>query len=356
MKRLVAFLLAIFGIAAGAFVFMFFRYSVTPKNQAQSTPVIIEVSKKSTLSEVAKTLAENGVIENETAFRWLGRLTRRGARLRQGEYSVSASLSPAQIFEILSSGKSIAHSLTITEGSNLYEIAAEIEEKGIGEKSRVIEICKNRAKLKEFGIDEPDAVSFEGFLFPDTYAYNKFSKPEELLHQMVRKALSLWGEKERLRAQEIGMSRYQVLTLASIIEKETGARSERPLISGVFHNRLRIRMRLQSDPTTIYGIWERYSGNLHRSDLLEATPYNTYAISALPIGPIGNPGRESIQAALYPAQTEALFFVSRNDGTHVFSKSLADHNRAVRDFQINSKAREGKSWRQLKPSEAARTH
>lgn len=356
MNRILGLLLALLGIVAAFLVFAFFRFAITPKTQETSPPVVIEVSKKSTISEVAKDLAEKGVIESETAFRWLGRLTRRGAKLRQGEYAVSASQSPMRIYEILSSGKSILHSLTIPEGTNMYEIAGFVEEKGIAEKAKFLEICKSRSRLREFGIDDADAVSFEGYLFPDTYAYNKFSKVDDLIRQMVRKLLSLWGEKERLRAAELGMSRYQVLTLASIIEKETGARSERPLISGVFHNRLKKRMRLQSDPTTIYGIWERYAGNLHRSDLTEPTPYNTYTVAALPMGPIGNPGRESIQAALYPAETEALYFVSRNDGTHIFSKTLNDHNRAVRDFQINSKAREGKSWRQLKPIESLRTH
>lgn len=356
MNRLLGLFLALFGIAAGTVVFMFFRFAVTPHVRGVAPQSVIEVSKKSTLSDIAKSLSEKGIIEDEVAFRWLGRLTRRGAKLRQGEYAVSASLSPFQIYEILTSGKSVTHSFTIPEGSNMYEIADAIEAKGIGEKTRFIENCKNRAKLKEFGIDDQDAVSFEGYLFPDTYAYNKFSKTDELMHQMVRKFISLWGEKEKSRARQLGMTRYQVLTLASIIEKETGARSERPLISGVFHNRLKKRMRLQSDPTTIYGIWERYSGNLHRSDLLESTPYNTYTVAALPLGPIGNPGRESIEAALYPAETEAIYFVSRNDGTHIFSKTLAEHNRAVRDFQINSKAREGKSWRQLNPSESVRSH
>lgn len=143
------------------------------------------------------------------------------------------------------------------------------------------------------------------------------------------------------------MSRYEVLTLASMIEKETGAPQERPVISSVFHNRLTRKMKLQSDPTTIYGIWDHFDGNLHKADMASDTPYNTYVVPALPLGPISNPGKASIQAALYPASTEYLYFVSHNDGTHEFTRTYEDHLSAVRKFQLDPKAREGKSWRDL---------
>jgi UPF0755 protein len=145
----------------------------------------------------------------------------------------------------------------------------------------------------------------------------------------------------------LGLSRREVIILASVVEKETGAGFERPMIASVFYNRLKKKMRLQSDPTTIYGIWENYSGNLRRSDLLQKTPYNTYAIPALPAGPISNPNPESIKAVLYPAETEYLYFVSKNDGTHIFSKTYAEHAAHVRETQLDPKAREGKSWRDL---------
>lgn len=139
-----------------------------------------------------------------------------------------------------------------------------------------------------------------------------------------------------------------MIVLASIVEKETGAKVERPTIAGVFHNRLNKRMRLQSDPTTIYGIWERYKGNIRKSDLLEETPYNTYKIPSLPVGPICNPSLEAIKAVIKPEEHNYLFFVSKNDGTHVFTEKYSDHNSAVNEFQKNSKSREGKSWRNLK--------
>jgi UPF0755 protein len=144
------------------------------------------------------------------------------------------------------------------------------------------------------------------------------------------------------------LNRHQVFILASVVEKETGAKFERPMIAGVFTNRLKKRMRLQSDPTTVYGIWSRYTGNIRKADLLELTPYNTYKIPALPLGPIANPSFEAIQAVLSPAQHDFLYFVSKNDGTHIFSKTYQDHEKAVDDYQRNAKARQGKSWRDLK--------
>jgi UPF0755 protein len=176
-----------------------------------------------------------------------------------------------------------------------------------------------------------------------------------MIRQMVRHFQSIWTEEKETRAKALGFTRHQLITLASMVEKETGAPQERPIISSVFHNRLRKKMKLQSDPTTIYGIWERYDGNIHRADLLSETPYNTYTIPALPIGPIGNPGKEAIEAALHPAQTDYLFFVSHNDGTHEFTRSIEEHNKAVTKFQLDPKARAGKSWRDLVKQKKART-
>jgi UPF0755 protein len=175
---------------------------------------------------------------------------------------------------------------------------------------------------------------------------------EEILKAMVKRFQSAWGPNDEQKARELGLTRDQVITLASIVEKETGAPEERPIIAGVFHNRLAKKMRLQSDPTTIYGIWSKYKGNLHKSDLLDPTPYNTYTVPALPAGPISNPGAEAIRATLNPAVHHYLYFVSKNDGTHIFTGTYEDHSKAVTQFQIDRKAREGKSWRDLKKRDA----
>jgi UPF0755 protein len=237
--------------------------------------------------------------------------------------------------------------VTVREGENTYEIAADLESKNLVRKEVFLGLCRNPKFLR--GVLGPDshATTIEGYLFPDTYFFNKTMSPEEMIREMVHHFNAIWTPAFDTRAKELGMSRFQVLTLASIIEKETGAPQERPLISSVFHNRLHKGMKLQSDPTTIYGIWSRYHGNIHKADLSDPSPYNTYYVPALPVGPISNPGLDSIKAALYPSQSDYLFFVSHNDGTHEFTRSYEEHTNAVKKFQLDPKAREGKSWRDL---------
>jgi UPF0755 protein len=192
-------------------------------------------------------------------------------------------------------------------------------------------------------------ISLEGYLFPDTYQVTKFTNERKLLSAMVRKFESVWVQYEKELAPT-KFTRNQLITLASIVEKETGAPEERPLISSVFYNRMQKGMMLQTDPTVLYGkmnLSNKLEGNISRSDLKTETIYNTYTIKGLPPGPISNPGIEAIKAALHPAQGEYLYFVSMNEGRHRFTKSYKDHLEAVRKFQMDPKAREGKSWRDL---------
>ncbi len=340
---LVATIAAFIAISAAMFAF-------TPFKAGTDDSVIVQITKGQGQAQIAQSLAHQGVIKDADAFRWLGRLTRQWPKIKAGEYKVSAAMTPLEVFETLTSGVSVARPLTVREGENMYEIAATLEARGLGERGRFLQLCKDPRFIATLGLaaeGEPAPKTLEGYLYPETYHFTRGMPVEDIIRQMTSKFRSVWGAAEEARAKELGMTRHQVVTLASIIEKETGAEEERPMISSVFHNRLRKRMRLQSDPTTVYGIWERYSGNIRRSDLLEVTPYNTYAIPALPVGPISNPGKLAIQAALFPVTSENLYFVSQNDGTHVFSRTLEDHNLAVRKFQMDPKAREGKSWRDL---------
>jgi UPF0755 protein len=278
----------------------------------------------------------------------LGRIQKTWKNLKSGEYRVSGSQTPWELLKILTSGISVKRQLTVREGENLYEIAATLEKAGISSRQRVIELCRDPAFIQKlFANADFQPPSLEGFLFPDTYAFNRLQNVEEILEQMHRRYRQVWLEIQKKPRLIQSMTEYQVVTLASIIEKETGAAEERPLISSVFHNRLKKRMRLQSDPTTIYGIWERYDGNIRKSDLLTPTPYNTYTVAALPAGPISNPGSHAIESALNPATSDYLFFVSRNDGHHIFTKTYGEHQSAVNAFQLNKTAREGKSWRDL---------
>jgi UPF0755 protein len=255
-------------------------------------------------------------------------------------------MSPIEIFSTLTSGISAAHPITVREGENFYEIANDLEAKGLASAEHFVRLCKDPQFIASLGIfKEKLPPTLEGYFFPDTYFFNRTLTDSDMIKQMVRHFLVFWTPQIDARAKLLQMTQHEVLTLASIIEKETGVPDERPIISSVFHNRLKKRMKLQSDPTTIYGMWERYEGKIHRSDLLEKNSYNTYSVKALPIGPIGNPGKEAIEAALNPANTNYFYFVSHNDGTHQFSTTIEEHNQAVRRFQIDPKAREGKSWR-----------
>lgn len=327
-------------------------FSLAPFNPKSTESVIIEVRRGQHPKEISQTLAASKVIRDASSFIWLGRVTRRWKDIKAGEYKVSPSMPPLRIFSILTSGISVAHPITVREGENLYEIASDLEAKGLASKAEFVRRCKDPVFISKLGLTPPPPT-LEGYLYPDTYFLTRVMTLDETIQKMVRRFSMEWGENEDARARKLGLSRHEVVTLASIIEKETGAAKERSLISSVFHNRLKKGMRLQSDPTTIYGMWEAYDGNIRKKDLLAANPYNTYYVPRLPIGPISNPGKDSIQAALSPAITEFLFFVSHNDGTHEFTRTFEEHQQAVRRFQLDKKARDGKSWRDLKKSPPA---
>ncbi len=315
-----------------------------PPLVAGETTVLVHKG-RSALSVLQELEAEK-VISSARAIHWLGRLTRQWPRMKVGEYSIRSSMTPWQVTERLVSGESIRHSLTLREGQNMFELAEALERLGFHTKQIFMERFRSEDWRKKLGASS--APSIEGYLFPDTYLLTRVMSPDEVIEVFSRRFQQAWQPEWSKRAQQLEMSQYEIIVLASMIEKETGAEEERPRISSVFHNRIKKRMPLQSDPTTIYGIWERWTGNLKRSDLQEKTPWNTYAIPALPAGPIGNPGSAAIQAALYPAQSDSLYFVSRNDGTHEFTDTYEAHLAAVRRYQLNTKAREGKSWRDLK--------
>jgi UPF0755 protein len=184
--------------------------------------------------------------------------------------------------------------------------------------------------VREEGID---AETFEGYLFPDTYYFSKDVTSEKIISAMVKKFRSVFTSTYKEQAKKLGLSIHRAVTLASIIEKETGDPEERSVISSVFHNRLKKKMRLESDPTVIYGIKD-FDGNIKKRHLKTSTPYNTYQIPGLPPGPIANPGKKAIEAALFPADTDFLYFVSKKDNTHMFSTNIRDHNKAVRKYQL----------------------
>lgn len=302
-------------------------FLVSPADKGGADQVFI-VKEGSSLKEVAGDLEKTGLITNETLFVLWTRVKGYGKDIRAGEYSLSPAMAPVQLLEILRKGLVILHPVTIPEGFTREQIADALAAKGLADKKRFLELTQDKALLRQYGISGP---SLEGYLFPDTYHFSRGTPTSVILDTMVKRFKQVVSPLTE-KSQGTGMKFEDVVILASIVEKETGRPEERPLIASVFLNRLRLGMRLESDPTVIYGI-ENFDGDLKKKDLAEKTPYNTYVIHGLTPGPIANPGLESIKAVMEPARTDYLYFVSKNDGTHHFSKTLAEHNRAVEIYQ-----------------------
>jgi UPF0755 protein len=325
-------------IVCGIAIFLFIEFlNYTEKWAApekQSREVVLDIPGKTPNAEIAKLLKDNGVIKDEEAFLLAFKIKSRikeSTRLNSGEHALDPSMNAWQIISVLNKGNIKYYSITIPEGYNMAEIARLVERQAegkLGDAETFWALCHDAAFIKELGVDAPN---LEGYLFPETYKYKKGDNARELIKQMVGNFNKVWS---RYSAAALAnrLSKNEVLTLASIVEKETGAPSERPLIASVFFNRLQKKMRLQTDPTVIYGL-PNFNGNLTRKDLDTPHPYNTYVIPGLPPGPITNPGEAAIKAVLYPSKKKYLYFVSKNDGTHHFSETLKEHNRMVAQYQ-----------------------
>jgi UPF0755 protein len=336
MKKALLFIfipLFIFVCAAFVFFLELLNYADTPVRPGDSDIVTVNVRPGQSLKTVADTLRQKKIIGNSLKFILIARMKGYDKRLKAGEYMLSAAMPPRKILEIMVKGTVRLYKLTVPEGYNLHQIAELVETLKLGTKSEFIKAATDTALVHKSGLE---ADTFEGYLFPDTYYFPKDVSVEKIISSMVNRFRSVFSPEWEARAKSLGFTVHQIVTLASIIEKETGAPFERPIISSVFHNRLKKNMRLESDPTVIYGI-KNFDGNLTRKHLLTRTPYNTYAIRGLPAGPIANPGRMSLEAALHPEKTAFIYFVSKKDSTHHFSTNLEQHNRAVRKYQLGRK-------------------
>jgi len=279
---------------------------------------------------IARALKNAGVIRSRFAFLAVavGRGTYR--HLLAGEYEFAPGLSLLEIVRRLEQGRGLVHQVTIPEGFAAQQIAQLLAERGLVNRDRFMALLQDRQVREQYGVE---GESLEGHLFPDTYRLIKGLSEDVIVHRMVRRFQEMLGPEEHTRAEELGMSVHEIVTLASLIEREAQVPEERPLVSAVFHNRLRRGIPLQSDPTVLYGL-SRFSGRLTKANLQAPSPYNTYLTQGLPPGPIANPGRASIMAALHPASSRYLYFVSKNDGTHAFSTRLQDHGAMVRRYQL----------------------
>jgi UPF0755 protein len=320
--------LLVAGIGFLVFLYVLLVLTLPPNLRGERRQVVIP--KGVSFKGVVRILDQEGLLRSPTGFYLMGRLIGVRGRVQAGEYQLSTTMPPSIILHKLVTGDVMKYRITIPEGYTIRQIASYLEAAGIIEdRQQFLAKAFSAEFTAGLGIE---GKSVEGYLYPDTYFLPKGVSSGEIIKTMVGKFKQVYGPEFARRAAELGMRERQVVTLASIIEKETGLAEERPLISAVFHNRLKRGIPLCSDPTVIYGIPD-FDGNLRKRDLGHWTPYNTYLKKGLPPGPIANPGRSSLLAALYPAPVQYLYFVSRNDGSHYFSTTLREHNEAVRRYQ-----------------------
>lgn len=277
-------------------------------------------------------LRKEGIIKNKYIFLLLGRITMTDRKLRAGYYNLNVSMSPWSVFNRLRKGMIVQYTITVPNGSILADIRLKFKNTGLIDDDSW-QLVFNRDFLDSLDIDAP---SLEGYIYPDTYNFAKGTEPKNIFRIIVHRLREKFNQLLKDRAEELGMSEKEVLTLASIIENEALFNRERPIISAVYHNRLKKKMRLQADPTVTYGT-KRRGKRIRWRDLRKATPYNTYVINGLPPGPISSPGIKSIKAALQPADVDYMYFVSKNDGTHHFSRTGEEHEKAVTLYQRRSR-------------------
>jgi UPF0755 protein len=324
-------LVLLFGLAAlvGGLWRDYQRFIESPIRMSAPT-LLFEVERGSSMRRVADGLIDRGLIRHPYYLRLLAYWRGYGTRLKAGEYELTQGMTPGMVLERFASGRVIQYSITMVEGWTYRQVVA-----GILASGRFGTDLAERSDASVMAALGRPGEHPEGRFFPDTYSFPRNTAGLDVLQRAWSRMDQVLEEEWAGRTRGLPLKTpYEALILASIIEKETGLAAERPEIGGVFVRRLRTGMRLQTDPTVIYGLGERFDGNLRRTDLREATPYNTYVITGLPPTPIALPGRAAIRAALHPASGESLYFVARGDGGHVFSATLNQHNRAVNEFQL----------------------
>jgi len=319
-----------------SFMALYFGYFLISPGGVDKKEEIFLVRKGSGLKTVATELERRRLIKSKDLFILWVILKGSAGEIKAGEYSLNQTMAPVRIFNILASGAIKTYPLTIPEGLTAEQIADILAKKNLVDKMEFISLVRDKTLVASYHIDGP---SLEGYLFPDTYVISKDMGARALIDLMVNRFWNVFNA--LIEGQRKLMPLVEMVTLASIVEKETSLAEERPVIASVFLNRLKKRMRLESDPTVIYGLKD-FDGNLKRKDLRTPSPYNTYINYGLPLGPIANPGREALMAVINPAETDYLYFVSKNDGSHHFSATLKEHNRAVDRYQKRRRSISGK--------------
>ena len=311
-------------------------YSLRSGPAHEEKYAIVRIPPATRTKDIGQILAKAGLIHDDIRFLLLTKYLGLAGKLPAGEYRLTLGQRPGDVLRQLATAKQVEYAVTIPEGLRIEEVADIFAAGAWCDRDHFIALAHDPEFIQSLGLKS--VSSLEGYLYPDTYYLTKdLRDTKSLVAMQVNRFLKIWAGLDNNAKQP--MNRHDIITLASVVEKETGDAAERPMIASVFFNRLKTGMRLQSDPTVIYGLKD-FSGYLTRTDLRTDHPYNTYVIPALPAGPICNPGQKAIEAVLHPASTDFFYFVSRNNGTHQFSKNLSEHNQAVHEYRQGEKTKE----------------
>lgn len=334
---LVAALATVTGAMLGGGAWWLDRQWHAPLTPNAPRDMVVNIAPGSSLRTTSSQLTSNGIIRSARQFEWLGRWQKQASQIKPGEYQLGPGMTPSEVLSAMVAGNVLLHPVTLPEGLTVAETVTRLVAAGFGTKADYAQLLTDPARIREHNITGSGVkVPYEGYLFPDTYHFERGTPAKAVIDAMVGRLEAAFTPGRNSQMKKMGWDRHRVLTLASLIEKETALAAERPRVSAVFHNRLKRRMRLQTDPTVIYAT-PNYDGDIRAKDLRRDDPYNTYRRHGLPPGPIAAPGEAAIDAALFPAAnrpTQELYFVSRGDGSHVFSGNINDHNRAVKRFQL----------------------
>ena len=333
MKKLLAVLVLLTVLGGAALAGMAWTRLQTPYKGYEGAEQFVEIPAGSGTAEIRERLVGAGVVQDAMTLRLALRWTGASRDLQAGEYRFDRPMTAVEVVNRIARGDVYGQRITFREGLTLREMADLYETRGLGKARDFVDAARNTVLIKDL---DPSATDLEGYLFPDTYTVGRTAVASQLVENMVAGFRAAYPGDSPQPSDQPPLTTRQLVTLASLIEKETGKADERPIVSAVYRNRLRIGMGMQADPTVVYALQKagRYDGNIRKEDLAINSPYNTYKFPGLPPGPIASPGKASLEAALKPANVEYLFFVSRNDGSHVFAETLTEHNRNVQEFQV----------------------
>ncbi|HKY20756.1 MAG TPA: endolytic transglycosylase MltG [Vicinamibacterales bacterium] len=353
MKRAFLFLVALAVIAGFGAAATLYKRTSEPYKGYDGPEQFVVIEPGSGTRAIGERLIQGGVVRNDATFRAALWRTGRARSLQAGEFRFERPMTPTEVIEKIARGDVYNRRITFPEGLTIQDMARIYEQQKFGKADAFIAAARDAGSVRDI---DPSAGDLEGYLFPETYSMPRDATATRLVQLMVGRFRQLFTPEMQQAGQALGLTPRQAVTLASLVEKETAVPAERPIVAGVYLNRLKIGMGMQADPTVIYALQRagRYDGNLRRDDLSFDSPYNTYRYAGLPPGPIASPGLESLKATVAPAAVDFLYFVSRNDGSHVFARTLAEHNENVREYQVRYFRERRAAERAAEPPKAPR--